>query len=125
LQFSYGHLAFVAGIILAAAGMAQAVADPKAHLHGVHALLLGSGVALYIATFCYTRIVMFGGASYTRVIASLLAIVITVCSPGLPALAPLAMLTALVIALNCFELYWVSSGRPLLLINIGQGAAGR
>ncbi|NUP50609.1 MAG: low temperature requirement protein A [Catenulispora sp.] len=124
-SFSYGHLAFVAGIILAAAGMAQAVAAPKAHLHGVHALLLGSGVALYIATFCYTRIVMFGGASYTRVTASLLAIVITVLSPGLPALTPLVLLTVLVIALNCFELYWVNTGRPLLLINIGQGAAGR
>ena len=125
LQFSYGHLAFVTGIILAAAGMAQAVAEPTRHLHGVQSLLLGSGVALYVATFCYTRIVMFGGASYTRVVASLLAIVITVFSPGLPALAPLAMLAALVIALNCFELYWVNSGRPLLLINIGQGAAGR
>ncbi|GAA1993458.1 low temperature requirement protein A [Catenulispora subtropica] len=124
-SFSYGHLAFVVGIILAAAGMAQAVAGPAEHPHGVHALLLGSGVSLYTATFCYTRIVMFGGASYTRVIASLLAIVITVLSPGLPALAPLVMLAALVIALNAFELYWVTSGRPLMLINVGQGAAGR
>ncbi|MFD0632572.1 low temperature requirement protein A [Catenulispora yoronensis] len=123
--FSYGHLAFVIGIILAAAGMSQAVADPKAHLEGLHAMLLGSGVSLYIATFCYTRIVMFGGASYTRVVGALLAIVVTVFSPGLPALTPLILLAALVIALNAFELYWVDSGRPLLVINIGQGAAGR
>ncbi|NUR26340.1 MAG: low temperature requirement protein A [Catenulispora sp.] len=124
-SFSYGHLAFVVGIILAAAGMAQAAAEPKEHLHGVHALLLGSGVSLYIATFCYTRIVMFGGASISRVTASLTAVVITILSPGLPALVPLALLAALVIALNAFELYWVNSGRPLALINVGQGAAGR
>jgi low temperature requirement protein LtrA len=124
-SFSYGHLAFVVGIILAAAGMSQAASEPTEHLTGVHALLLGSGVALYIATFCYTRIVMFGGASYTRVGATLLAVVITVFSPGLPAIAPLSMLAALVFALNVFELYWVNSGRPLLLINVGQGAAGR
>ena len=124
-SFSYGHMLFVLGIMLAAAGMSQAAADPKAHLHGVHALLLGSGVSLYVATFCYTRIMMFGGASYTRVTAALLAVVITVLSPGLPAIVPLALLAALVIALNAFEFYWVSTGRPLMLINVWQGAAGR
>jgi hypothetical protein len=115
----------VLGIILAAAGLAQAVADPKAHLYGMHALLLGSGVSLYIATFCYTRIMMFGGASYTRVIAALLAVVVTALSPGLPAITPLVLLTALVLALNGFEFYWVGTGKPLMLINVGQGAAGR
>ena len=124
-SFSYGHLLFVLGIMLAAAGMAQAAADPKAHPHGVHALLLGSGVSLYIATFCYTRIMMFGGASYPRAVAALMAIVITVLSPGLPAIVPLALLAALVIALNAFEFYWVGTGRPLMLINVWQGAAGR
>ena len=124
-SFSYGHMLFVIGIILAAAGMSQAAADPKAHLHGVHALLLGSGVSLYIATFCYTRIMMFGGASYTRVAAALAAVAVTAFSPGLPAIAPLAMLTALVIALNAVEFYRVTTGKPLLLINVWQGAAGR
>ncbi|WP_370364262.1 low temperature requirement protein A [Catenulispora sp. GP43] len=124
-SFSYGHMLFVLGIMLAAAGMSQAVADPTAHPHGVHALLLGSGVSLYIATFCYTRIMMFGGASWTRTVAALLAIVITACSPALPAIAPLALLAALVIALNAFEFYWVGSGKPLMLINVWQGAAGR
>ncbi|MBW8803284.1 MAG: low temperature requirement protein A [Catenulisporales bacterium] len=122
-SFSYGHMSFVIGIILAAAGMAQAVAEPKAHLQGMHALLLGSGVSLYLATFCYTRIMMFGGASFFRAGAALLAIIITVFSPGLPALAPLAMLAALVIALNAFELYWVDAGRPLLVIKVWEGAA--
>jgi low temperature requirement protein LtrA len=124
-SFSYGHMFFVLGIILAAAGLAQAVTDPKVHLYGVHALLLGSGVSLYIATFCYTRIMMFGGASYTRVVAALLAIVVTAFSPGRPAITPLVLLTALVLALNAFEFYWVSTGKPLMLINVGQGAAGR
>jgi low temperature requirement protein LtrA len=124
-SFSYGHMLFVLGIILAAAGMTQAAADPKTHLHGVHALLLGSGVSLYVATFSYTRIMMFGGASYNRVVAALLAIVVTAFSPGLPAIVPLVLLAALVIALNAFEFYWVSTGKPLMLINVWQGAAGR
>jgi low temperature requirement protein LtrA len=122
--FSYGHLVFVTGIILVAAGMTQAVAAPGAHLHGVHALLLGCGASLYIGTFCYTRIVMFGGASVTRLVTTGLAVVITAGSPGLPAIAPLAMLTALVIAMNAFELHWVTSERPLMLVKIGTGAAG-
>jgi low temperature requirement protein LtrA len=121
--FSYGHLAFVAGIILAAAGMAQAAAEPTARLHGEHALLLGAGVALYIGTFCFTRIKMFGGASVTRLATSVLALAVTAASPGLPAMVPLILLTALVLALNAFELYWVGSGRPLLLVKIGTGAA--
>jgi low temperature requirement protein LtrA len=121
-MFSYGHLAFVTGIILAAAGMTEAVAHPGEHLHGVHALVLGSGTALYIGTFCYTRIVMFGGASMTRLVTAGLAAVVTAVSPGLPALVPLTMLTALVIAMNAFELYWVTTGRPLILVKIGTGA---
>jgi low temperature requirement protein LtrA len=120
--FSYGHLAFVLGIILAAAGITEAVADPGAHLHGMHALLLGLGTGIYVGTFCYTRIVMFGGASVSRLSTSGLAFVIAALSPGLPAVVPLALLTALVLAMNAFELYWVASERPLILLKIGSGA---
>jgi low temperature requirement protein LtrA len=122
--FSYGHLAFVGGIILAAAGMAQAAAAPTARLHGAHAVLLGAGTALYMGTFCFTRIKMFGGASVFRLTATGAALAITLASPGLPALAPLILLTALVLALNAFELFWVGTRRPLLLVKIGTGAAG-
>jgi low temperature requirement protein LtrA len=123
-MFSYGHLAFVVGIILIAGGVTQAVTAPSGHPHGFHSVVLGLGTALYIATFCYTRVMMFGGASWTRLITALLAAVIGAVSPGLPAIVPLALLTALVTAMNAFELYWVTTQRPLLVLKIGTGAAG-
>ena len=50
--------------------------------------------------------------------------VVTALSPGLPALVPLALLTVLILAMNAFELYWVTTERPLILLKIGSGVVG-
>jgi low temperature requirement protein LtrA len=122
--FSYGHLAFVVAIILMTGGMNQAVADPHVHPHGYHSLALGLGTSLYVGTFCFTRVKMYGGATIQRIAASAVAAVIAAFGPWLPAFASLAMLTALMLVLNAFEFWWVSSERPLLLIRMGTGAVG-
>jgi low temperature requirement protein LtrA len=120
--FSHGHLAMVVGLILTAAGLAQAVRSPTATPSGVHAYFLGIGVALYVFTFCYTRARMFGGIGVFRLIGALLAALVAIIGPHVPMLATLALLTALLIALNLVEAWWVGTGRPLLLLRTGRGA---
>jgi low temperature requirement protein LtrA len=120
--FSHGHLAMVTGLILTAAGLAQAVRTPTVTPSGVHAYFLGIGVALFVLTFCYTRARMFGGIGVLRLVAGLLAALVAIIGPYIPLIATLAVLAALLIALNLIEAWWVSTGRPLLLLPTGRGA---
>jgi len=120
--FSHGHLAMVTGLILIAAGLAQAVRTPSATPSGVHAYFLGIGTALYVLTFCYTRMRMFGGIGVLRLVAGLLAALVAVIGPHVPLIATLSSLSAVLIALNATESWWVASGRPLLLLRTGRGA---
>jgi len=120
--FSHGHLDMVTGLILIAAGLAQAMRSPTAVPSGVHAYFLGVGTALYVLTFCYTRARMFGGIGVLRLIGGLAAALVAIMGPYVPLIATLAVLTALLIALNVVEVWWVSSGRPLLLLRTGRGA---
>jgi low temperature requirement protein LtrA len=120
--FSHGHLAMVAGLILIAAGLAQTVREPTHHPSGVHAYFLAVGTALYVLTFCYTRARMFGGMGVARLVAGLLAGALAALGPFAPAIATLAAVTALLIALNVFEGWWVATGRSMLIIRTGRGA---
>ena len=120
--FSHGHLAMVTGLILIAAGLTQAVRSPTATPSGVHAYFLGIGTALYVLTFCYTRARMFGGIGVLRLVGGLAAALVSIMGPFVPLIATLAVLTALLIALNAVEAWWVASGRPLLVMRTGRGA---
>ena len=116
--FSYGHLALIVAIILITGGLNQVVAAPASRPHGVHAVVLALGVCLYIGTFCYTRAKMFGGATIGRVAGSAAAAAVAAGSPFVAAVVPLAALTAIVIGLNAFELWWVSTERALILVRL-------
>jgi low temperature requirement protein LtrA len=97
---SYGHLAFIAAIIAIAVGMTETIAHPAGHLDwGVVALLYG-GTATYLATFGYTRWMMFRRFSSTRVIGAL---VVMPVAPHITALAATALLGLLLVALNVVE----------------------
>jgi len=65
---------------------------------------------------------MFGGIGVLRLIGGLAAALVAIMGPYVPLIATLAVLTALLIALNVVEVWWVSSGRPLLLLRTGRGA---
>lgn len=120
--FTTGHLVLVLGLIMIAAGSSQAAQQPIATLHGVHAYFLGVGTALYLLTFCYTRVRMFGGVGVARLVGGVLALAVAAVSPLLPQLAVLGALVLLLIALNVFEGWMVASGRPMALIRLGRGA---
>jgi low temperature requirement protein LtrA len=120
--FSHGHLLMVTGLILIAAGLAQAVRSPLHHPDGVHAYFLATGTAFYLLAFCYTRARMFGGVGVARLVGGVLAAALASLGPFAPAVVTLAALVALLIALNAFEGWWVASNRSVLIIRTGRGA---
>ena len=104
LVLSYGHLAFIAGIIAASVGLREAVADPGRVLSGGSLGLLFVGSALYLATFGYTRWMMFRLVSTTRLTAAAVVLVAMVPAGHVPAVAALGILGAVLIGLNTIEL---------------------
>jgi low temperature requirement protein LtrA len=100
---SYGHLSFVAAIILVAVGMHEAVAHPGHPLGWAATGLLCGGCALYLATFGYTRWAMFRLVSWTRLTAAVVVVLLLPLTVFLPALATLLVLAAAVAVLNGVE----------------------
>ncbi|MFD8593987.1 low temperature requirement protein A [Kitasatospora sp. NPDC059646] len=106
--FSYGHLALIAGVITVAVGLAETVARPGAALGGGALGLLYGGSALYLLAFNYTRRMMFGVLSPTRLaagllVAALLALLLLTPLHRLPALAVLVLLAVVLVGLNGWE----------------------
>jgi low temperature requirement protein LtrA len=100
---SWAHLAFVAGIICMSAGMTEVVARPGEALSGEIAGLMFGGVALYLATFNYTRWQMFRIWSKTRTAGAIATVVLAPLATQVPGVAALSMLAAVVVALNAEE----------------------
>ena len=104
---SYGHLAFIAAIIVVAVGMHDAIAHPGEHLPwGVAGLLFG-GSALYLATFGFTRWAMFRQVSTTRLSAAGVVVAVLPVAGYVPALVSLVVLAVVVAAVNVVELMLV------------------
>jgi low temperature requirement protein LtrA len=103
LVLSYGHLLFIAAIIMVAVGMRQAVVHPGDPLGAAGSALLAGGTALYLATFGFTRWAMFRLVSWTRLTAAAGVLLFLPLAIKLPALAALAVLAAGVAALNVVE----------------------
>jgi low temperature requirement protein LtrA len=125
LVLSYGHLSFIAAVILIAVGMRDAVANPGHHLGWSATGLLFGGTALYLATFGFTRWAMFRLVSSTRLAAAAVVLVVLPLAPQLPALAAVGGLAAVVAVLNAVELARIehSGWRAQLARRLGR--AGR
>jgi low temperature requirement protein LtrA len=104
LVLSYGHLMFIAAIIVIAVGMHDAVAEPAHHLSWGSAGLLFGGTALYLGAFGFTRWTMFRLVSRTRLTAAVVTLLLLPAAPFVPALAAMAGLAAVLAALNGYEL---------------------
>ncbi|MCX3060165.1 low temperature requirement protein A [Streptomyces beihaiensis] len=113
---SYGHLALVTGLLLAAVGADRIVADPMTVPHRMAAVLLPAGAALFTLTFCYTRRRMFGAASSTRFLGGLALLAVAAAAPVLPGLATLAAVAFLLVAVNGAEYWLLSGGRHVPLV---------
>ncbi|MEV4613959.1 low temperature requirement protein A [Kitasatospora sp. NPDC049258] len=114
--FSYGHLALIAGVVAVAVGFGETVAEPGAAL-GAGALgLLYGGCALYLLSFSYTRKMMFGVISPTRLAAAVLLLAVLPLLVRLPALAALGVLAVALVGLNGWEYLRVrraAAGEPV------------
>jgi low temperature requirement protein LtrA len=100
---SYGHLFFIAAVILVAVGLRESIAAPGEHLSWRVAGVLLGGSALYLASFGFTRWAMFRLVSTTRLVAAAAVLALFAVVRFLPALATLAMLAAVLVVLNAVE----------------------
>jgi low temperature requirement protein LtrA len=100
---SYGHVAFIASIVAIAVGMAETVAHPTHHLAWPYLGLLHGGAALFLATFGYTRWMMFHLLSTTRLVAAAAVLALLSVAWALPALGAILLLAAAVVTLNVVE----------------------
>lgn len=105
LVLSYGHLWFIAAIILVAVGLRASILNPTQDLSVALAGLLFGGTALYLATFGFTRWAMFRLVSYTRLTASAVVLVLFPFATHVPALVSLVALSLVLLVLNAAELY--------------------
>jgi low temperature requirement protein LtrA len=106
LVLSYGHLVFIASVIVVSVGMHDSVAHPTERLGWAVTGLLYGGAAAYLATFGFTRWVMFRLVSWTRLSAAAAVLVLLPAVHGLPALAALVLLAVVLVALNALE-WWM------------------
>jgi low temperature requirement protein LtrA len=105
---SYGHLLFIAAVIAVSVGMRDVVARPGERLSwGVIALLFG-GCAWYLATFGYTRWEMFRKVSWTRLTGAAVVLAVLPVGRFLAGWEALALLAAVLAALNYWELWRVA-----------------
>jgi low temperature requirement protein LtrA len=104
LVLSYGHLMLIASVIVVSVGMHESVAHPADRLGWAVTGLLYGGAATYLATFGFTRWAMFHLVSWTRLSAAAAVLVLLPVVHGLPSLAALAVLAAVLVMLNLVEL---------------------
>jgi len=99
----YAHLVLIGGIIAVAVGAAEVVHHPEHHLDWAVTGLLYGGVAMYLATFGYTRWRMFGTLSPTRLGAAALVLLLMPVAPLVTGLVALGVLSMVLVGLNVIE----------------------
>jgi low temperature requirement protein LtrA len=100
--YTYLHLPLVAGIILFAFGMSTTVHDVGTELHLIPALALCGGSALYLLM----RLRVSGRLSRGRATAAACFVLLVPLALHVPALAAVALVTAVWVGLHTYELIW-------------------
>ena len=120
--YSFAHLPLVAGIVLIALGLKKVleyVGDASAHsltdpLKGVGLVALTGGVVVYLlAHVAFIRRVT-GALNVARLLVALMLLPLAWAGSALPALATLALLTAVVVGLVAFESWRYAEDRHLV-----------
>lgn len=116
--FNYGHFIYVTAIICVAVGLKKLCVDPFGPPHGLPGLLLAPGAALYLFGFCYSRWRMFGAAGVSRFSAALLCLALVPLAPRLPLFVTGVLVALVLVGLNTFEYWIVSTGRRVLFVHL-------
>jgi low temperature requirement protein LtrA len=111
--YAYAHLPLIAGIVLFAFAMKTVVGNVNHELDWVAAFALCGGSALYLLTFSAvrTRIERRLALSRGRFVAALAFLLVLPLATAVPALAALALVTAVWVALHAYELVWWREAR--------------
>jgi low temperature requirement protein LtrA len=109
--YVYGHFPMIVGIVLFAFAMKTIVAHVGDELNSVVAFALCGGSALYLLTYSATRIRIERRLSRGRFVAALLFLLLLPLATRVPALAVLALVTAVWLALHAYELVWWREAR--------------
>jgi low temperature requirement protein LtrA len=111
--YTYLHFPMIVGIVLFAFAMKNIVAHVGDELDSVTAFALCGGSALYLLTYSAIRmrIERRWRVSRGRLVAAVLLLVLLPVATMVPALAALALVTAVWLALHTYELVWWREAR--------------
>jgi low temperature requirement protein LtrA len=111
--YAYAHLPMIVGIVLFAFAMKTIVRHVGEELDSVVAVALCGGSALYLLTYTAVRIRVERRlrASRGRFLAALALLLVIPLATVIPALAALALVTAVWLALHAYELVWWREAR--------------
>ena len=111
--YAYAHLPMIVGIVLFAFAMKTIVRHVGEELDSVVAFALCGGSALYLLTYTAvrTRVERRLRASRGRFLAAVALLLVIPLATVIPALAALALVTAVWLALHAYELVWWREAR--------------
>ena len=111
--YAYGHFPMIVGIVLFAFAMKDIVGHVGEELGSVQAFALCGGSALYLLTYSAMRIRIERrlAVSRGRFTAALVLFLLLPVATAVPALAALALVTAVWLALHTYELVWWREAR--------------
>ena len=111
--YAYAHFPLIVGIVLFAFAMKTVVGHVGDELDSVGAFALCGGSALYLLTYSAirTRIERRVRVSRGRFVAALVLLLMLPLATAVPALAALALVTAVWLALHAYELVWWREAR--------------
>jgi low temperature requirement protein LtrA len=109
--FSYLHLPLVVGIVLVALAMKKTLAHVGDPLDTIPALGLFGGSALYLLAYAGIRLRVSRTLSRGRSITAIIFAALLPVAVAVPALAALALATAVWVSLHAYELIWWREAR--------------
>jgi low temperature requirement protein LtrA len=111
--YAYAHLPMIIGIVLFAFAMKTIVGHVGDELDAPAAFALCGGSALYLLTYSAVRIRVERRwrLSRGRFVAALLLVLVLPLATAIPALAALALVTAIWLGLHAYELVWWREAR--------------
>jgi low temperature requirement protein LtrA len=111
--YAYTHLPMIVGIVLFAFAMKVIVGHVGEDLDSATAFALCGGSALYLLTYSAVRSRIEGrlALSRGRFSAAVLMLLVFPLATAVPALAALALVTAIWLALHTYELVWWREAR--------------
>jgi low temperature requirement protein LtrA len=109
--YAYAHLPMIVGIVLFAFAMKTVVAHIGDELHSVTAFALCGGTAIYLLAYSAIRLRLERKVSRGRFTAATALLLVWPLATVIPALAALAIVTAVLVLLHTYELVWWREAR--------------